>query len=75
MRDELDPRVVAERLSKLRALYIPEGIEEARERLAREQPRTHESLEQVATRSLAELRALCELARVLHAARLVDGHA
>jgi hypothetical protein len=72
MRRELEPAEVAGRLSKLRALYVPEGIEEARERLAREQPRTHESLEQVATRSLAELRALCELARVLHTARPTD---
>jgi hypothetical protein len=73
MRDELDPAEVAERLSTLRALYVPEGIEEARARLAREQPRSHESLEQVAARSLAELRALCELARVLHTARPLDG--
>jgi len=69
MRDKLDPREVAERLSRLRVLYVPEGIEEARVRLAREQPRSHESIEQVAERSLAELRALYELARVLHTVR------
>jgi hypothetical protein len=74
MRRELDPAAVAERLSQLRALYIPEGIEEARARLAREQPRAHESLAQVAARSLAELRALCELARVLHMARPATPH-
>lgn len=72
MIDELDPEEVAERLSKLRALYVPEGIDEARARLAREQPRPQESLEQVAARSLVELRALCELARVLHTARPFD---
>jgi hypothetical protein len=69
MRRELDPREVAQRLSRLRALYVPETVEEARVRLAREQPRSRESLEQIAERSLAELRALCELARVLHTAR------
>lgn len=72
MRDELDPRLVVERLSRLRALYVPEHVDDARARLAREQPRPQESLEQVAARSLAELRALCELARVLHAARPVN---
>lgn len=72
MRDELDPRVVAERLSQLRALYVPERVDDARDRLAREQPGSRETLEQVAARSLAELRALCELARVLHAARPID---
>jgi len=66
MKPELDPKQVAERLSRLRALYVPEGIDEARARLARERPRSRESPEQVAERSLAELRALCDLARVLH---------
>jgi len=69
MKRELDPAQVAERLKKLRALYVPETVEEGRARLAREQPRTRESIEQVAERSLAELRALCELARELHMAK------
>lgn len=68
MSDGLDPRVVAERLSELRRLFVAETVEEARARLAREQPRPEETFEQVAQRSLEELRALCELARVLHAA-------
>lgn len=69
MADELDPRLVAERLSELRRLFVAETVEEARGRLAREQPpQRQESLEQMAQRSLEELRALCELARVLHAA-------
>lgn len=68
MTDELDPRVVAERLAELRRMFVAETVDEARERLAREQPRPRESFEQRAQRSLDELRALCELARVLHAA-------
>jgi hypothetical protein len=58
---------VAVRLSVLRALYIPEPLDQARDRLAKEQPRPSASFEQVAARSLGELRALCELARALHA--------
>jgi hypothetical protein len=69
MRSELDPRRVADRLSRLKALYVPESVVEGGARLAREQPRSHASLAQVAARSLAELRALCELARVLHMGR------
>ena len=68
MADDLDPRLVAERLAELRRLFVAETVEDGRERLAREQPRLQESREQVAHRSLEELRALCELARTLHAA-------
>lgn len=69
MRRDLDPAPVAARLARLRALYVPERLDEARARLAREQPVRKRTLEEVAAASLAELRALCELARVLHAAR------
>lgn len=68
MSDTLDPRIVAERLAELRRRFVPESVDEARERLAREQPRPRRTLAQVAQRSLDELRALCELTRVLHAA-------
>ncbi|HEY0479462.1 MAG TPA: hypothetical protein VGD37_18210 [Kofleriaceae bacterium] len=68
MSDPLDPRVVAGRLAELRALFVAETVEEARQRLAREQPRANDDFEQLARRSLEELRALCELTRVLHAA-------
>ena len=67
MSDALDPRIVAERLAELRRSFVAETVDEARERLAREQPRSRLSVAQVAQRSLEELRALCELTRVLHA--------
>jgi len=66
MKLELDPRLVAERLSRLRALYVPERIEDARRRLERERPRIDEPFETAVARRLAELRALDELARHLH---------
>jgi hypothetical protein len=72
MRAELDPRSVAARLAELRARYAPETVDDGRNRLAREQPRSQESVVEVAARSLSELRALCELARVLHRARPLD---
>lgn len=66
MSDALDPRIVAERLAALRRRFVAETVDEAHERLAREQPRSTLSFAQVAHRSLEELRALCELARMLH---------
>lgn len=63
------------RLQRLRELYVPETIEEGRlrleadERLAAEQRARTESVDVAAARRLAELRALFELTRVLHAAR------
>lgn len=69
MSDALDPRIVAERLAKLRRSFVAEKLDEARERLAREQPRSRLSFAERAHRLLEELRALCELTRVLHAAR------
>ena len=68
MSDTLDPRIVVERLAELRRSFVAETVDEARERLAREQPRSTLSFAQVAQRSLEELRALCELTRALHAA-------
>jgi hypothetical protein len=67
MSDALDPRIVAERLAELRRSFVAETVDEARERLEREQPRSTLSFAQVAHRSLEELRALCELTRALHA--------
>jgi len=67
MSDALDPRLVAERLAELRRSFVAETVDEARERLAREQPRSRLSFAERAHRSLEELRALCELTRVLHA--------
>jgi hypothetical protein len=67
MSDALDPRIVAERLAELRRSFVAETVDEARERLAREQPRSRLSFAERAHRSLEELRALCELTRTLHA--------
>ena len=67
MGDALDPRIVAERLAELRRSFVAETVDEARERLARERPRSRLSFAERAHRSLEELRALCELTRVLHA--------
>lgn len=39
MSDALDPRIVAERLAELRRSFVAETVDEARERLTREQPR------------------------------------
>jgi hypothetical protein len=66
MKVDLTPQQVAARLANLRALHVPESIDEATRRLAREQPRARESFETRAARALAELRALVELARYLH---------
>ena len=66
MRRELDPQQLATRLEALRSSYVPETLEEAHARLAREQPRDTMPFDQRVARRLAELRALCELARALH---------
>jgi hypothetical protein len=57
--------VVARRLAELRRRYVPETVDDARVRLARERPVIDEPLELGAARRLAELRALCELTRHL----------
>jgi hypothetical protein len=67
MSDALDPQLVVERLAELRRSFAAENVDDARERLAREQPQSTLSFAQVAHQSLEELRALCELARTLHA--------
>jgi hypothetical protein len=75
MRSEIDPIVAQRRLEQLAALYVPETIEEgwrrltADQRLAVEQAERREGFEAGAARRLEELRALCELTKVLHAAR------
>lgn len=58
---ELRPEDVSARLAKLRALYVPESIEEARERLERERPERQETFDQAVARRLRELRAVCDL--------------
>jgi hypothetical protein len=67
MSDALDPRLIMARLAELRRRFVAETVDDARERLARERPRSTLSFAQIAQRSLEELRALCELARTLHA--------
>lgn len=65
MMSELDPILVAQRLERLRELYVAETIEEGRRRLAADQPAPTESFDEAVARRLAELRELCELTRVL----------
>jgi hypothetical protein len=60
------PAGVAERLARLRALYVPEGDQEARRRLARETPGSTEPFARAVARRLEELRALSDLANHLH---------
>ena len=69
MKGMLAPRLVAARLAELRACYVPERVEQARERLAREAMQQAPPFERAVARSLKELRALCELARHLHRAK------
>ena len=66
MKPELDPEKVVARLAELRAAYVPEGVSDARRRLAHEIPPRSERFERRVARSLAELRALCDLAAHLH---------
>jgi hypothetical protein len=68
MSRELDPAAVVARLAELRAAYVPESVQHARARLAEERPSgASESFDRSVRRRLAELRALCELTRHLHA--------
>lgn len=62
---------VAARLARLRALCVPETIEEGRRRLADEAVAAAraEPFERAVERRLAELRALCDLAAYLHAGK------
>jgi hypothetical protein len=66
MAREPSPAAVAARLAALRALHVPEGLEEARRRLEDERPRAREPFAGAVAARLAELRALCDLARYLH---------
>jgi len=65
----LEPRKVAARLDRLRTDYHPETVDEAHARLARERPRDATPFDARVARRLGELRALCELARVLQRRR------
>jgi hypothetical protein len=75
MSSEIDPIMAQRRLEQLAASYVPETVEEGRRRLASdqrlavEQAERREGFEAGAVRRLEELRALCELTKVLHAAR------
>jgi hypothetical protein len=68
-RAEQPPPGVAERLERLRALYVPESLAEARRRLAAESNATAEPFATAVARRLEELRALCDLASYLHRGR------
>lgn len=59
------PSGVAERLEELRRLHVPERDSDARLRLATPRPASTESFPTAVARRLAELRALCDLARHL----------
>jgi hypothetical protein len=58
---ELRSEDVVARLARLRVLYVPESIEEARRRLERERPERTETFDQAVARRLRELRAVCDL--------------
>ncbi len=60
------PPGVAERLERLRAMFIPEDDSEVRQRLATERPRQSEPFAAAVRRRLRELGALCDLASHLH---------
>jgi hypothetical protein len=72
---EIDPAKAERRLARLAELYVPETIEEGRQRLAAdqrlaaEQAARREGFDAGAARRLEELRALYELAKVLQSAR------
>jgi hypothetical protein len=65
MRPRLDPDAVARRLAWLAACYVPETIEEGRNRLRREAMSPDAFASNVARR-LDELRALDDMTRYLH---------
>ncbi|PRP94316.1 hypothetical protein [Enhygromyxa salina] len=69
---DLSPAAVQRRLARLRELYVPETLDQARVRLEAERPRTTERLVDGAKRRLADLRALDEFSRALHRARWPD---
>lgn len=65
MARELDPAAVARRLADLAAIYVPETVEEGRQRL-RADALGPDALASGVARRLDELRALDELSRYLH---------
>jgi len=67
MRRDLDADDVARRLAELRALYVAETVDEARERLRAEEM-APEVFATLVARRLDELRALDQLTRYLHLA-------
>jgi hypothetical protein len=67
---DLSARTVAARLAWLRDSYVPDDAIAARLRLEDPAGRRSEPFARAVARRLAELRALCELADHLHAARL-----
>jgi hypothetical protein len=70
MSRDLSPAAVAARLAWLRASYVPMTAGEARRRLT--PPPRSEPFAAGVARRLAELHALCELTRHLHAGRRVE---
>lgn len=68
---EIDPVLAERRLARLAELYVPESIEEGRQRLAAdqrlaaEQAARREGFDAGAARRLEELRALHELGKML----------
>jgi hypothetical protein len=65
MKADLSPAAVRARLDRLRAICVPEGLDDGRRRLAAE-ARRDVPLERAAAARLADLRALCELTAYLH---------
>lgn len=68
MSEKLSPEVVSRRLAELAAIYVPEDIESARQRFARERPPRVETFDQAVARRLGELRELLELTNALQSA-------
>jgi hypothetical protein len=63
------PAGVVERLERLRAIYVPEGDAEARQRLDQGSRASTEPFEVGVARRLEELRALSDLSSHLHRGR------
>jgi len=69
MASELTADQVRARLDRLRALYVPLGLEEARARMAAPSASHPDLSAAIVGRRLAELRALCELTAHLQRTR------
>jgi hypothetical protein len=68
-REGRPPAGVAERLERLRAIYVPESDTEARRRLESDARASVEPFAVAVARRLEELRALSDLASYLHRGR------